>query len=178
MEIIRYERVSYDCKDFIALTDELDKYLNKAIGGEEKREKYKRFNHLDTMDYVIVAYEESVPIGCAALRKFSEKEMELKRVFVREEYRNKGVAAEIVRQLIDYSRTKGYERIILETGEFLQASIKLYTKLGFQRISNYGAYVNMEESICMGLVLSYIEKTLDSYVTSYLMIKLHEEEIT
>ena len=155
--MIRYEEVSYDCKDFIVLTDELDLYLNQAIGGEEKREKYKGFNHLDTMDYVIVSYEGSVPIGCAALRQFSKKEVELKRVFVRDDYRNKGVAAEIVRQLIDYSKLKGYHKIILETGEFLQASIKLYTKLGFQRINNYGTYVNMEESVCMGLELLNIK---------------------
>lgn len=89
MKTIRYEEVSYDCRDFITLSNELDQYLNKAIGGEEKREKYKAFNHLDTMDYVLVAYINDIPVGCAALRQFSECEIEVKRVFVRENYRKK-----------------------------------------------------------------------------------------
>ncbi len=151
---IRYEEAGWDCKDFLLLSNELDEYLNGAIGGEEKREKYKGFNHLDTMDYVIIAYEENQPVGCGALRKYSEESIEVKRVFVREAFRKKGVAAGILERLITRAREQGYENIILETGEFLPASVRLYTRSGFEKIQNYGAYVNMEESLCMGLSLT------------------------
>lgn len=153
---MKYEEAGWNCKDFLLLSNELDEYLNGAIGGEEKREKYKGFNHLDTMDYVIIAYEESKPVGCGALRKYSEESMEIKRVFVREAYRKNGVAAEIMERLISRAREQGYQNMILETGEFLPASVRLYTRFGFKRIQNYGAYINMEESLCMGLSLTEI----------------------
>lgn len=153
---MKYEEAGWNCKDFLLLSNELDEYLNGAIGGEEKREKYKGFNHLDTMDYVIIAYEESKPVGCGALRKYSEESMEIKRVFVREAYRKNGVAAEIMERLISKAREQGYQNMILETGEFLPASVRLYTRFGFKKIQNYGAYINMEESLCMGLSLTEI----------------------
>lgn len=150
MENIILKEVSYDNADFICLCDELDSFLNRAIGGEDKREKYKKYNHLDTMDYVIVAYDEEKPVGCAALRKYSDEDIEVKRVFVREDYRGKNIGGMLIENLISYSKNLGYARMILETGEFLKASVRLYLRYGFERIQNYGAYVDMSESLCMG----------------------------
>lgn len=156
MKNIRFEEVNYDYNDFIYLSNEMDEYLNIAVGGEQKREKYKAFNSLDTMDYVIVAYAGDVPAGCAALRKFSENKIEVKRVFVREAYRKNSVATGIIRRLIDYAVDNGYDKMILETGGFLRESVRLYTDFGFYRISNYGPYADMEESLCMELNLTKI----------------------
>lgn len=52
--------------------------------------------------------------------------------------------------LIEQSKRLGYKRMILETGELLKASVRLYSKYRFEIIPNYGAYVNMPESLCMG----------------------------
>ena len=41
METVRLVEVHYDHKDFIKLCGELDSYLNMAIGGEDKRAKYR-----------------------------------------------------------------------------------------------------------------------------------------
>lgn len=153
---IRYEEVDCSCQDFICLSNQLDHYLNQAIGGEEKREKYKGFNRLETMDYVLIAYMEHIPVGCAALRRFSENEIEVKRVFVLKDYRNYGIATNLMRQLADYAVEKGYDKMILETGEFLEASVRLYTDFGFYKISNYGVYAGMKESLCMELNLKEI----------------------
>ena len=40
--------------------------------------------------------------------------------------------------------------MILETGELLAEFCYVYTKPGFRKIPNYGVYVNMPESLCMG----------------------------
>ena len=154
MKTIRYEEENYNSQDFITLSNELDQYLNKAIGGEEKREKYKAFNHLDTMDYVLVGYVNDIPAGCAALRQFSEHEIEVKRVFVREGYRKNGVASGLMRRMINYAVEKEYDKMILETGEFLGDSVRLYTAFGFHKIRNYGVYANIKESLCMELNLA------------------------
>lgn len=147
---IEVKEVSHDDRAFLMLCGELDGFLNIAIGGEEKREKYKKFNHTDTMDFVAVAYEDGEPAGCGALRKYSGEETEIKRVFVREKYRRKNVGGRILERLLEQARQSGFKRVILETGAFLEASVRLYQRYGFERIANYGAYKDMPESLCMG----------------------------
>lgn len=141
--------VSYDHPDFLRLCSELDSFLNIAIGGEEKREKYKKFNHLDTMDYVVIAHCDNIAVGCAALRKYSEHEIELKRVFVQESYRSHNIGGQMLAHLIEQAKAMGFQYMLLETGEFLAASVRLYKRYGFGQIENYGAYKNMPESFCM-----------------------------
>ena len=62
----------------------------------------------------------------------------------------KGVGSALVAGLIEWAKELGYKRMILETGALLAESCHVYTKLGFSQIPNYGAYVNMPESLCMG----------------------------
>lgn len=150
---MRYEDTDYNQEDFLILCGMLDDYLSNAIGGKEKREKYDQYNRLDTMDYVIIAYDGNKAVGCSALRQYDEDTMELKRVFVKEEYRGRGIAGEILLRLITNAKNHGYKSIILETGEFLQKAYHLYRNNGFIVISNYGYYVDMKESLCMELKL-------------------------
>ena len=149
---MKYELQKTDCEnpDFINLCDELDIFLNYAIGGEEKREKYKKFNHTDTMDFCFIAYDGEEAIGCGALRKYSEQEIEVKRVFVREAYRGKHIGSMIMEAMIAQAKQMGFQRMILETGVFLSASVHLYQQYGFEEMENYGPYQNMPESLCMG----------------------------
>lgn len=44
--------------DFLTLTHELDIALNAAIGGFEKRTKFVQFNQPETMDCVILLYDQ------------------------------------------------------------------------------------------------------------------------
>lgn len=154
MNKIICKNVSWNNKDFIFLCNELDSYLNIAIGGENKREKYKKYNHADTMDYILIAYDEDSPVGCAALRKYSDLQIELKRMFVRSDYRMQNIGGMLLEQLIIWSKNANYQYMLLETGEFLADSVKLYKRYGFWKIKNYGDYINMPESLCMGQSLS------------------------
>lgn len=150
METIRVREVRYDNEDFIRLCKELDSYLNEAIGGEDKREKYKKYNHLDTMDYVALACDGDIAVGCGALRRYSDSEIEVKRVFVRAAYRGRNIGGMLMRNLVEKAEGLGFGRMLLETGLFLPDSVRLYRRFGFERIANYGAYAAMEESYCMG----------------------------
>ncbi|MCM1174165.1 MAG: GNAT family N-acetyltransferase [Blautia sp.] len=147
---IEIRAVSWDHADFGLLCGELDAFLNYAIGGEEKREKYKKFNHTDTMDFVAVAYDDEIPAGCGALRRYSAEAAEIKRVFVREAYRGKNIGGMLLESLIARAEGMGFQRLLLETGAFLASSVRLYQRYGFERIENYGAYRDMSESLCMG----------------------------
>ena len=148
--LITLQQMPYNHPDFIHLCDELDRFLNQAIGGEAKREKYKKYNHLNTMDYVVIAYDGQQAAGCAALRKYSETEIEVKRVFVREPYRGQNIGGRMLAHLIEHAQEMGYKFMLLETGAFLDASVRLYKRCGFEQIENYGDYKDMAESLCMG----------------------------
>lgn len=158
---IQYKTVENTCADFVMLCSELDGFLDIAIGGAGKREKYQRFNHLDTMDYIVIAYIDGTPVGCGALREYEAKTIEVKRVFVREQYRNRGIGSGILQHLMQYARTRDYQTVLLETGEFLVASCRLYERFGFKRIANYGAYADMPESLCMAKELLPIRYSLE-----------------
>lgn len=149
MNQIQLISVPNDHPDFISLSSELEHFLDQAIGEKAKREKYKKFNHLDTMDYVIIAYDGIQPIGCGALRSYSDVEIEVKRVFLKAEYRKQHIGSKLLENLIAYAKENNYQRMLLETGDFLKDSLRLYSRYGFEPIANYGAYANMKESLCM-----------------------------
>lgn len=136
-------------KDFIQLCHALDRFLNDLVGGEENRAQYIPYNALNDIHDVLVAYENNIPIGCASFKRYDDKSAEVKRVFVKEEYRGKQIGRQLMESLEQLAREKGYSCLILESGEPLVAAMRLYRSLGYTVIPNYGQYVNMSDSVCM-----------------------------
>ena len=137
-------------EDFVENCRLLDEDLDRRVGRVIKRDKYKQYNQLDEIREAIVVYRGGEPIGAGAIRAYDDTTMELKRVFVRPGHQGEGVGTALVSRLIEWAKELGYTRMILETGELLAESCHVYKKLGFDKISNYGPYVNMPESLCMG----------------------------
>lgn len=135
--------------DFIELCHCLDDFLNKLVGGEENRASYIPYNKLDDIHDVILVYDNDIPIGCASFKEYDNECAEVKRVFIKMEYRGKGISKELMKRLEDIARKKGYCYLILESGKPLVAAMALYKKVGYRIISNYGQYRDMPDSICM-----------------------------
>ena len=135
--------------DFMELCHELDDFLNELVGGEENRAEYILYNQLDDLHNVIVAYDDDIPVGSVSFKKYDDECAEVKRVFVKEEYRNKGIANELMELLENTAREQGYRYLILESGAPLVAAMALYRKIGYKVIPNYGQYREMPNSICM-----------------------------
>ena len=136
--------------DFIENCRLLDEDLDRRVGRVIQRDKYHQYNQLDKIHEAIMVYHDGRPAGGGAIRAYNETTMELKRVFVRPEFQGRGVGSALVSRLIEWATELGYKKMILETGELLAESCHVDTKLGFCKIPNYGAYVNMPESLCMG----------------------------
>ena len=153
MNGISYVRCDGTNEDFIENCRLLDEDLDRRVGKVIQRDKYKQYNLLDKIHEAIVVYQDGKPIGGGAVRPYDETAIELKRVFVRPSAQGNGVGTELVSKLIEWATELGYQRMILETGDLLAESVHVYSKLGFRKIPNYGAYVNMPESLCMGLEL-------------------------
>lgn len=135
--------------DFMELCHELDDFLNELVGGEENRAEYIPYNQLDDIHNAIVAYDDDIPVGSVSFKKYDDECAEVKRVFVKEEYRNKGIANELMELLENTAREQGYRYLILESGAPLVAAMALYRKIGYKVIPNYGQYREMPNSICM-----------------------------
>ena len=149
-----FKRTDGKDKDFIENCRLLDIDLDRRVGKKIKRDKYKKFNQIDEIQQAIVVYEGNKAVGGGAIRRYNDEDIELKRVFVHAEYQGQGIGSKLVSLLIEWAEELGYQRMILETGELLAESCAVYKKLGFQVISNYGPYVDMEESLCMAKELN------------------------
>ena len=89
-----------------------------------------------------VAYLDGQPAGCGAWRSHDDTEdvAEVKRVYVADAARGKGVARRIMSALEEDARAHGRKRIVLETGTGQPEAIALYEALGYQRIADFGHY--------------------------------------
>lgn len=104
-----------------------------------------------------VAEVNGQPAGCAALRPLGGRMLEMKRVYVADAFRKRGVASALIRFLEGWAVRQGYAAIRLETGAAQPESLGLYAKFGYKAIERYGAYVHCPSSLCF-------EKTLqDSF---------------
>ena len=146
---MRFIYTNGENQDFIELCHDLDDFLNELVGGEKNRAEYIPYNKLDDIHDVIVAYDEDIPVGSAGFKKYDDECAEVKRVFIKREYRGKGISKKLMELLEERARNKGYKYLILESGEPLVAAMSLYRKIGYKVIPNYGQYKDMPDSVCM-----------------------------
>ena len=133
--------------DFQELVVHLDHYLKKING--EHDAFFSKHNTLDALSHVIVAYSDEKLIGCGAFKPYSEKEAEIKRMFVLEEFRGQGLGRKILKNLEYWAEECNFDFCILETNGEIPNAIKLYQKAGYSSIQNYGPYKDVESSMCM-----------------------------
>ena len=81
--------------------------------------------------YYLVAKDGDDVIGCAGLRNMCG-DADITNVFVREEYRRRGIAEEMLRKLMTDSKDIGARNFTLEVRSSNTAAIRLYEKLGFR----------------------------------------------
>lgn len=139
--------------DFTALCVLLDESLEEAVGGTVDRTKYAPMNTLEKIRDVVVAYGDTGPVACGGFRYYENGVAEIKRVFVKREYRGQGISKHLMALLENRAREQGYKALILETNPLLVPSIKLYESLGYEVTDNYGSYKDMPESVCMRKLL-------------------------
>lgn len=149
--MIKLVKTTSENPDFKALVKLLDADL--AVRDGDEHEFYDQFNKLDQIKHVVLAYEGNQAIGCGAIKHFTSKTMEIKRMYSRPEARGKGIATKVLTELELWAKALGYQRCILETGVKQPEAIGLYNKTGYSSIPNYGQYVGMDSSVCFAKVL-------------------------
>ena len=133
--------------DFVELVRHLDADLSIRDG--EDHSFFAQFNKIDKIRNVVVAYYNGLPVGCGAVKSYTNETGEIKRMFVLPEYRGRKIASQILSELEKWANELEFKQVILETGKAQPEAIGLYTKSGYQIIPNYGQYENVESSVCM-----------------------------
>lgn len=75
--------------------------------------------------------------GCIGLRKIDDQTCEMKRLYIRPEFRGKKLGNVLVEKIIADAREIGYSYMLLDTLPFLQSAIHIYKKFGFYEIESY-----------------------------------------
>lgn len=84
--------------------------------------------------------EAHTPAGCGGVQLFGTEYAEVKRMYVRPQFRGAGLARLMLNHLADYAKSHGIGILRLETGIHQRAAISLYEGMGFQRIPPFGEY--------------------------------------
>ena len=86
---------------------------------------------------LILALVEGREAGCIALRKISKDICEMKRLYVRDEYRGLGLGKKLVGMIIDEAVNKHYQYMRLDTLPTMKSAQSLYSSFGFYDIEPY-----------------------------------------
>jgi len=95
---------------------------------------------------LLLAYSNGKLAGCVALHKFENDICEMKRLFLRSEFRGQGIGRQLTVRVIDDAKKIGYKKMRLDTLPAMKEAIKLYKNLGFKEIIPYR--YNSIEGVC------------------------------
>jgi putative acetyltransferase len=124
-----------------ALIDRLDAYQIALYPAES--------NHLDDIAALqmpnvlfLGAYIDAELVGCGAVKRLDDDGIygEIKRVFVLDAYRGRGVSKRLMHELEAHLLAAGIHTARLETGIRQPEAIALYRRLGYRERGPYGAY--------------------------------------
>jgi putative acetyltransferase len=87
---------------------------------------------------LLLASVDDGPAACGAIRQLEPSVCEMKRLFVRAEFRGFGLGRRLAEKLIGDARDLGYSAMRLDTvAEKMGDAVRLYKALGFSEISAY-----------------------------------------
>ena len=88
---------------------------------------------------LLLAVHNGAYVACVAFRKKGDGICEMKRLYVTEAYKQKGIGRLLVEKIIEKAKNAGYKKMILDTLNRLQPALKLYHSFGFKETNAYYA---------------------------------------
>ncbi len=129
-----------DSPDAVVLITELEAHLDPLYPAKS-RHGYSVEKLLAQGVAFFVLRHNDIPAGCGGIQLFGTDYGELKRMYVRPQFRGLGFGKLLLDHCADYARAHGVGLLRLETGIHQAAAIRLYERAGFQRIPPFGAYI-------------------------------------
>lgn len=129
-----------DSTEAIQLIDELQTFLNPEKYPAESRHGYSVEKLLREGVTFFVTRHDEFPAGCGGIKLFGMEYGEVKRMYVRPQYRGLGLGKIMLDHLAEYARNRQVAALRLETGIYQTEAIGLYESFGFQRRGPFGEY--------------------------------------
>ena len=146
IEYIWTDGADEDFQTFYLKTEE---YYSRIVGGEDNRRGFIPYNISDSISDVLIAYSDGKAVACAGLKRYSDEDVEVKRVWVEPDFRRLHIARDMMDRLEEKAYEMGYKRLILQTRQIMEDAVGLYENLGYSQIENYPPYDKLDGAICM-----------------------------
>jgi len=95
--------------------------------------------YVDPIGAILLAEHDNQIAGCVAIRLLKDNICEMKRLYVKDEFRGLSMGRMLAEAVINKAKQLGYEKMQLDTLQRLERAIGLYAKLGFKQIRPYYA---------------------------------------
>jgi putative acetyltransferase len=129
-----------DSADAVRLIQELEANLTPSLYPAESRHGYDIEKLLREKVAFFITRHDDTPAGCGGIQLFGTEYGEVKRLFVRPQFRGLGLGKLMLAHLAGYARQRGVGWLRLETGIYQVEAIGLYERWGFRRIPPFGGY--------------------------------------
>lgn len=143
---------SPDQQEVIQLIAALDQYQDSLYPAESRYALDLESLKQDNVRFVVARDAGGAAIGCGAI-VLGPDYGELKRMYVAEASRGKGVAGAMLALIESEARQSGCTVFTLETGPYQPDALKFYARNGYQRRGPYGDYPDDPLSVFMQKVL-------------------------
>ena len=129
-----------DTPDALQLLAELDEALEQMPYPRESRHAFSVEKLLrEGVAFFVTRHDES-PAGCGGIKLFGAEYGEVKRMYVRPEFRGLGLGKRMLDHLMEYAQIQGVGILRLETGIYQTDAIALYERWGFRKCPPFGEY--------------------------------------
>jgi putative acetyltransferase len=88
---------------------------------------------------LLLALYKEEPAGTIALRRLDEKSGEVKRLYLRPQFRGLGLGRALVEEVVERARSFGYESLYADTLPVMTDALSLYERMGFEGTAAYAA---------------------------------------
>lgn len=87
----------------------------------------------------VVGYDDGEPVCCGGVKRLPDGACEIKRMYVVDHARGRGVARALLEELERRARDLGYEIVRLDTGPRQLRAQRMYERAGYVAIANFNA---------------------------------------
>ncbi|MCU1366783.1 MAG: GCN5-related N-acetyltransferase [Ilumatobacteraceae bacterium] len=85
----------------------------------------------------VVLHSDHETLGCGGVQRFDDTTSEIKRMWIRADWRGTGLGRRLLEHLEGIARAHGRSRVVLDTNGSLTEAISMYGRMGYAPIERY-----------------------------------------